>query len=519
MQLLFGQLPGIQVMPPGTDEAASRAAEAMEALLYATWDMNEADLVFRRVAHNMSLLRRGLIYYWWDSGKERVRFRSVSPDNFYPVYDGEEIVECVIVSRRLTRSLKMSYPKLANSIVPDSDGDDVFDEGRWTRVVNGQLDGLSDDSSSSSRVVGPIAGQTTVVDWYDKYGNWVRLMGEARHSQKLGYGTDRVPVIEVVNSLPGDEREPMSDITGIQDLNLYLDQLISQSANVIKRYSNPTVIDEGSGQSVQDIRQAIQADGGIIPVRRDGSIRLLNWEGQAPDIANQFGRVMQAIYDLSGKPATAYGQVMSNQSGVATNMSLSPATTTTEEKQGIAGVALAQLNEAILRLNEKFMAGKPIEVRGSSRRRPGVQSWQFFDVKITGSEIAGWYKNRIKWPSALRTDDPIYVQNELSKSSGDASNPPKQSLYTTLENLGVEDVEAEIDRISRQLEDPRLHPERLQAAIQAAQSMQESQIPAPMAGLDPAMADANLGVEGALEASGSPAGAKSQPGGGRGSEY
>lgn len=521
VQLLFGQMPGIQVMPPGVDEEAGRLAEAEEALLYATWEKNEADLVFRRVAHNMSLLRRGLIYYWWDAGRKIVRFRSVSPDNFYPVYDGEEIVECLIVSRRLTRSLQSSYPKLADQIVPDSSRDDVFDESRWTRIIAGKADILSSEASSSTRMVAPIAGQTTVIDWYDKYGNWVRLMGNARHAQKLLYGTDRVPVIEMLNSLPGDEREPMSDITGISDLNLYLDQLLSQQANIIKRYSNPTIIDKQSGQSVQDIRQAVQADGGVLPIRRDGDIELLNWQGQPPDIQAQYARVMQAIYDLSGKPATSYGQVMSNQSGVATNMSLSPATTTTEEKQGIVGVALVQLNEAILRLNEKFMKGEQIEVRGSNQTRPGVHSWQYFDVKITGAEIGGWYKNRIKWASALRTDDPIYVQNELAKSSGDASNPPKQSLYTTLENLGVEDVEAEIDRISRQLEDPRLHPERLTAAIGAAQAMQQGQIPAPMAGLDPAVASANTGMgdAAALEASGNPAGPKSQPGGGRGAGY
>ena len=518
VQLLFGQMPGIQVMPPGTDEGASRLAEAEEALLYATWDRNEADLVFRRVAHNMSLLRRGLIYYWWDATRNIVRFRSISPSNFYPVYDGEEIVECVFVSRRLTRSLRAAYPKLRDKIVPDDDGDDVFDEGRWTRVVNGQLDGLSEDSMSRKSHSDPLSGQTTVIDWYDKFGNWVRVMGEATYSQKLGYGTGRVPVVEFVNSIPGDETEPVNDIDPIADLNLYLDSLLSQAGNVIKRYSNPTVIDESSGQSVQDIRQAIQADGGIIPVRRNGSIRLLNWEGQPPDIQAQFQRVMSAIYDLSGKPPTAYGQIMSNQSGVATNMSLSPATTTTEEKQGIVGAALMQLNEAILRLNEKFMGGQEIEVRASAAQRPGTQSWRFYDIKIMGDEIGGWYKNRIKWPSALRTDDPIYVQNELAKSKADASNPPAQSMYTTMENLGVEDVEAEMDRIAKELEDPRLHPERLQAAIQAAQSMQESQIPAPMAGLDPAIAGAN-GMGGALEASGSPAGAKSQPGGGRGSEY
>lgn len=513
VQLLLGQMPGIQVMPPGTDEVARRAAEGMEALLYATWDVNEAAKVFRRVAHNRALLRRGLVYYWWDAANKRVRFRSVAPDNFYPVYDGEEMVECVIVSRRLTRALQRQYPKLADKIVPDDDGDDVFDEARWSREVAGQTDILDPAGSTTSNIRNPISGHTTVIDWFDRWGNWRRVMGPADHRQRLDYGMNAVPVIEFPNSLPGDEREPHSEIEDIVELNLYLDQLVSQQGDIIRRYSNPTIIDKQSGQSAQQIRQTIQGDGGVLPIRRDGDIELLNWDGTAPDIANQYARVMQAIYDLSGKPASSYGQLLSNQSGVATNMALSPATLTTEEHQSLFGLGLIQLNECILRMNQKYMAGQQIEIRTSVRSRSAGDSWRFYDIKITGDDIGGWTKNRIKWPSALRTDDPIYVQNELTKAKGDAENPPAQSLYTTMEKLGIEDVEAEIDRIKTQLEDPRLHPGRLEAAIQAATAFQGSQVAPGVSGLDPAAPAMTDGA--ALEASGSPHGAKSKSESGR----
>ena len=524
VQFLLGQMPGIQVMPPGTDDMARRAAEQMEALLYAAWDKNDAEKVFRRIAHNMALLRRGVLYYWWDPKAKCVHFRSVAPDNFYPVYDGEEIVECVIVSRRLTRALQASYPKLAKKIVSDNRGDDVFDEGNWTRVVNGAVDALATSPDADSKSPS-LVGRTTVLDWYDKYGNWVRVFGgddTAVHSQKLGYGLPGPPVIEFPNALPGDEREPHSEIDDITELNLYLDQLISQQANIIKRYSNPTVLDKQSGQGAQQIRQAIQAEGGVLPIRRDGDIVLLNWQGTPPDISSQYARVLNAIYDLSGKPASAYGQLLSNQSGVATNMALSPATSSNEEKQALFGWGLIKLNEAILQLYEKFMKGEAIEIRGTYSKKQNDAAWQYFDINMRGADIGGWRKNRIKWPSALRTDDPIFVQNELAKASGDAANPPKQSLYTTLENLGIEDVEAEIDRIKAQLEDPRLHPQVLQSTIQAATAMQGSMLPQPMSGLDPAMQGEPLGLEGmgeALGAAGNPAGPKSAAGGGRTGEY
>lgn len=483
VQMLMGELPGIQVMPPGTDPVARRVAEAEEALLYATWDVNGAARVFKRVAHNTVLLRRGLIYYWWDPSLNRVRFRSVAPDNFFPLYDGEEIAECVLVSRRLTRALRASYPNLAAKIVPDADTDAVFDESRWMRVVDGvpdTIDMTGAGSAPSDRENVMLTGHTTVIDWYDREGNWTRVMGAAVHSQKLAYGTSRVPVIEFVNNVPGDERDPSSEVEDIVELNMYADQLLSQQADIIRKYSNPTVIDKGTGQDPQTIRRTVQSEGGVLPIKRDGDLRFLNWEGTPPAIGEQWQRVMAAIYDLSGKPASAYGQTVTNQSGVMTNLALTPSVAVNAYKESLFGESLVMLNEDILRLYEQFSAGEAIDVRGARPKAGGGP--RFYEAQIMGREIAGWYKNRIKWPSALRTDDPVFVQNELQKMQSD---PPAQSIYTTLENLGIEDVEAEIDRIRQQLEDPRFHPDRLKSAIEAATAFQGAQVPPDLEGLMP----------------------------------
>jgi hypothetical protein len=475
VEALVGTLPGIQVMPPGVDELARRIAEAEEALLYATWDVNDAELVFRRVAHNMVLLRRGLIYYWWDPTCMRVKFRSFAPDNYFPIYDGEDTVECVLVSRRNTRELQRLYPSLKTQITPDEDSTGMLNEGR-------QLPYLPEmgESDASGIIRTPIGGQTTVIDWYDRHGNWVRLMGDAEHSLNLAYGTGRVPIIEFNNNIFGDEREPRNDVDDIIELNQYLDQLISQQADVIRKYSNPTVVDYGSGQSPDAVKRIIQnPEGGVLPARKDARLEYLNWTGTPADFETQYQRVMSTIFDLSGKPASSYGQTMTNQSGVVTNLSLNPVTTNNAAKESLMGSAITKLNEDILRLYEKFSAGEVIEVRGMKPKRAGLTSQVYYEIGIKGKDISGWYKNRVKWPSALRTDDPVYVQNELAKM---ASDPPVQSIYTTLENLGVEDVEAELDRVKTQLEDPRFHPDRLSGAIEAANALQGTELPADMGG-------------------------------------
>ena len=503
VQMLLGQMPAIQVMPPGVDETSRRLAEKEEALLYYTWEKNDAPLAFRRAAHNMALLGRGWLYYWWDAKAKCFHFRSVAPDNVFPLYDGEDIDQVVVVSRRLTAVLRRQYP--GKDIKPDNDTDAVVDDARWARVVGGDMDALGEGYGQTSEARETnLSGQTTVIDYFDREGNWTRVMGDEVHSQNLGYGLGKVPLIEIPNTLNGDEAEPRTEIDDIVDLNIYLDILLSQQADIIKKYANPTIVDKQSGVDPADIKAIVQGEGGVLPIHRDGELEYLNWEGTPPDILNQYGRIQQAIYDLSGKPASSYGQIMTNQSGVATNMALSPATSTNEEKQSIFGHALMQLNSAILALYEKFRPNEDIDIRGVKPKSPGLPAMLPFAVALRGSEINGWHKNRIKWPSALRTDDPVYVQNELAKMQ--AAPVQAQSVYTTLERLGIEDVEAEIDRIKEQLADPRFHPDRMQAAVDASLAMQQGAMPDPMAGLDPAVG-AGLGgpeMEQAAEASGSP---------------
>lgn len=488
---IIGEMPGIQVMPPGTDDLARRLAEQEEAILYTAWEANNAPLVFRRVIHNMVLLRRGVLYYWWDARAKMVRFRSIAPDNYFPVYDGEDVVECIIVSRRNTRVLKQMYPDLADKIHSDGETDAVIEDQRYASATSG-----------ANMATEPLTGTTIVLDWYNRDGDWVRVMGDAEHSANLSYGTGRVPVIEFQNNVRGDEREPGNEIDDIVELNQYLDQLISQGADIIKRYANPTIVDYGSGQDPQHIRDIIRTFGGVIPSRKDGKVAFLNWEGQPPDILNQRIAIMQAIHDLSGQPASAYGQTVTNQSGVMTNMSMTPSVATATDKQEVVGAGLILLNEDILRLYEKFMAGDTIKARGMRAKRPGLKRFEFFEVEITGSEIAGWYKNRIKWPSALRTDDPVFVQSEISKMT---AQPPVQSVYTTAENLGIEDVEAELDRVKAQLEDPRFHPDRLAGAVDAAAALSEvPELPPEMTGLDPGASVTPDSMNTAAEGAGNP---------------
>ena len=483
VQSLVGRMMAIQVMPSGTDMAARRHAEQLEGILYGTWDANDAIQTFWNIAWDSFVLRRGLVYVWWDPKWKMVKFKHCTPDHFFPEYDGGEIWRCIYVSRRNTDRLKLEYPDHADDIKADG-----------YMLVPPTVD------DSPGRIASKT--DTTVYDVFDIDGNHTRLMGDAVINRSLGYPFKGIPFIEFPCYPQGGLAEPLNLIDQIVELNQYLDQLVSQKADIIARYANPTILDFASGQSPEDIRRAVAAQGSVIPVRRDGNISLLNWQGTVPAIDQQITLVLDSLFDLAGKPRASFGQTITNQSGITTNLSLNPTLQSNEAHEAIWGRALMRLNEYILMLWEEFMKGDEIEFRGRYSSQTGTQ--KLYEVTMTGKDISGWYKNRIKWPSAIRTDDPVYVQNHLQQLQ--AQPFPALSLYTYLEEMGREDVEAEIDRIGQQLEDPRFHPDRMTAAVGAMTQLQGQSLPGTGM-MDPNAAGppgADAAYSGSLAASGTP---------------
>lgn len=453
VQSLVGRVPAIQVLPPGTDEVSRRHAEDLEAVLYGTWDKNDMVTILQRSAWDSFVLRRGLIYVWWDPGDRMVKLKNCAPEHFFPEYDGDVIHRAIYIQRRNTNALKEQYPEYAGDIEDDTGMNYPFISSASVERVGGR-------------------GQTTVVDCYTRDGHFYRVMGNAFIHIKLDLPWRGIPFVEFPCYPVSGETEPLNYIDQIIELNQYLDQLLSQQADIIQRYANPVVVAKGTGQTPEAIRKAMGSPGAVIPVRTDGDLELLGWSGNIPAIEQQLQFVIDSLFDLGGKPRSAFGQQTSQQSGVQTNLSLSPTVQSNEYHESIWGQRLSTLNEYILMLWEKNMADDVIEFEGRYAKQSGTQ--KYYDVAITGSEIAGWYKNRIKWPSAMRIDDPVYIQNNLQQMTSD---PPAMSLYTYLERAGTEDVEAEIDRIKEQLEDPRLHPEVLQSAVDAAATIQGAGLP------------------------------------------
>jgi hypothetical protein len=447
VQLLVGRLPALQVMPRGAEQEDREHAEKLEGVLYGIWNASNAGDVFQKAAWDSYVLRRGLVYYWWDLKAKQARFKHINPDDFYPEWDGDEVYQCVYGYRRNVKALQDEYPDKAAGIEADP--------ATWTAQIYGQDQ--------------PRMNQTdyvTVIDFYHRDGHWTRIVNDlVLEDMQLAYPENGVPFVEFPCYPSNGNREPKNGIDQLVELVQYLSQLVSQKADVIRTYANPTILGRASGQSPEQIRRAVAADGSVLPVHRDGNLEFLNWQGTMPAIEEQVELIRDLIFDLSGKPRSAFGQTVTNQSGVVTNLALTPTLQSNEYHETQWGKALSFLNRRLLQLTEKF--GKSFETTYRGYRPVGadLETLKVENLSFKGEDIQGWYENRIKWPSAIRTDDPVYIQNILSLLTSD---PPAISLYTALEMFGKEDVEAEIDRIEQQLQDPRMHPDRLAAGQEAA---------------------------------------------------
>jgi len=486
VQLLMGRLPAIQVMPRGVDEDDRRHAEKLEGVLYGIWNASNASDVFQTAAWDSYVLRRGIITYWWDTKAHQARFKHINPDDFYARYDSGEIFECTYAYRRHVEALRFEYPDKAAGIESNPP------------THTAQIYGQTQPHLNNTDYV-------TVIDYYNRDGQHTRVANDlVLEDMNLAHPEGGVPFVEFPCYPANGNREPSNGIDQIIELVQYLSQLVSQKADVIRTYANPTILDKASGQSPEAIRRAVAADGSVLPIHRDGSLEFLNWSGTMPAIEDQVELVRDLIFDLSGKPRSAFGQTITNQSGVVTNLALTPTLQSNEYHETQWGKALSFLNRRLLQLTEKFGAAYKTTYRGYRPIGADMNKAKTTNLEFQGSEIQQWYENRIKWPSAIRTDDPVFIQNIVTQLTSD---PPAISLYTALELLGHEDVEAEIDRIEQQLQDPRMHPDRLQAGQDAALAAGNGALAGRLMGGGaggPLPPDNQTQMTGALEASGNP---------------
>ncbi len=243
--------------------------------------------------------------------------------------------------------------------------------------------------------------------------------------------------------IPGRQRG-QGDADQSVGLNEYLNQLMSDQADVLAYLANPIVVIRGSRVGTQNLTWGPRA---IWELERDGSAEILTWAGAPPTFEAQILRTMQGIEDNTGLSAPAFGrEVPSGVSGETVRSILAGFNTRVGTKQTLMGLALAGLARKIQQVWETQFPNRKIPIAGG-------EDGDFLIPK----EMEGFYDVTIIFEP----------QNETVRTFSEVQKMKEglQSRRRTMLNLGVPNPEDEM----RQIRKERMEDIRLTQMMTAAQ--------------------------------------------------
>jgi hypothetical protein len=334
------------------------------------------------------------------------------------------------------------------------------------------------DSMSSTHKVGSVE-MATLVEMADRDRTVRFALGTEEPSVPLSernHNLGFVPYVVIPNIGPYDDLWGWSDYEFVRSLVAYIPQLFSREADILRMVANGSVIEKGTGQDPNKVREVMR-EGGVLPSRRDGAVEPI----QAPEVpqfeAEHARRAMEMMKMLGFAPDGAWGTNGVLTTGAAKALDLQPLLEYTAMKQSNWSAGLARMARYCFQIIEKQQVGtatyRGVRPGTTARQTRAFMPFQVGpelepltqqaepnldplagDVEMDGSEesiilprtpaelFSGDYSMRFVWQNRIDPDDPSYVLSELNKFAQGA-----QSLRTTLERLGFQSPEDEMKLI------------------------------------------------------------------------
>ena len=288
------------------------------------------------------------------------------------------------------------------------------------------------------------------------------------HEYLHNYGF--VPYVVIPNIGPYEDVWGFADYEFVRSLSAYIPQLLAREADVLRAVANGGMIERGTGQQPQTIKNVIQS-GGVLASKRDGTVEPI----QTPDMPAFHGdHVQQAtnLFKMVGfAPDAAWG-LPGSGSGTDRGLQLQPLLEYTGMKQMNWSAGMSRLYSMVFQMVEQKTTGSKTYSGTAAAGKVGQKGKPFkflfgpgaaakqvdetdamgipspVELPMTPKEVFdGEYGINVKWRNRIDPDDPQYVMSEMNKFTQGA-----QSLQTTLENLGVQAPEDEMRRIEKEAE-------------------------------------------------------------------
>lgn len=445
---IAGRLPDILVPAADSTRLERHRADTIEKIVYGAYRYSQAPVQIASGAHHASLLGAACFDVWFNVERQMPKFRELHPGTVLVVPGVDDLHDFERVYRFWTVSLASLRARYRGRELPGGVSiDDVQpDEVGSDRVTIVEVTGRS----ARSRFAGNV------------------LLSEYQHD----YGF--CPYVVIPNLGPVEELWGYSDYEFFKDIAAYFEKLLSRQADVAQGTANGAMQDFGSGQNPKSVIEALRK-GGVIPVKKDsGGLKPVETPQFGPWIDAHFNYVRSAINDLGFAPPAAWGTLGASTSGADRALQLGPQLELTGLKQIHWTSGLQRLNSMILKLVEQKTTGKAtyrgtqtkghratpftVTLNAAAEAEPLSNADPNADESLnplTGEPqqlpmtpkdlIDGDYDTCIEWQNRLERDDPQFVLQELNKFQQGA-----QSLYTTLERLGVADPEDEMRLIEEE---------------------------------------------------------------------
>ena len=500
-----GRMPEVVVDRREETEEERHRSDTMEKIVWGVLRESKGEAQFSSGAWDGSQLGSTVFEVYWNLKKKKPCFRTTDPTNTFVVKGMDDPHDFERVFR--------FWDVPAESLKTEYEGKMFRDEMIDVNEIGTDQVRLVQITDRERIVRFALSGQNRPVGLY-----------EYQH----GFGFCNFTVIPNL----GPERDiwGWADYEFVRGLLAYLPQLFSREADILRSVAGGSYMDKRSGADAKKIAGII-AEGGVVPIRRDGSIEPI----QSPDVpafaADHSATAMQYLKMLGFAPDAAWGDSAAT-SGSDRGLQMQPVKELAALKQINWSSGLSRLFGMCFQMIEQRQVGtarysgvklvgngrQPFNMKLDANAAPKTMinpdynpddqsSLQDIEVPQSPKEIFdGDYEVRFTWLHRVDPQDPAYVMSELNKFEQGA-----QSLRTTLENLGHDAPEDEIKLIEQEAQDhPWLRQGMIALLKQQLDSSQQGQgggpTPDPGTGLDSALAtmqtpegnaqDANAGVQG-----------------------
>ena len=329
-------------------------------------------------------------------------------------------------------SIELGIPE---AYCPMPAGDNWFDSP-FDIYSYKKFDGMQDLTLDPLKTKPQLAFNSIVEFWSD---NWFIKVCDGKEELRINHNWGFKPWFIAHNIALPHRYRGQGDCDQAIGLNSYLNIMFSDMADIINYAANPIAVVRGSKAGGSNLPFAPRA---VWELERDAQVGFLQWTGTPPAVETQILRTIQAIEDMTGVSSPAFGrEIPSGASGSAIRSLLAGFNTRLGTKQQMLGEAMTRMNMAIQCIAEKEFPNERFEIVGEVMNpKTGVPQTTAF--MFQPKEMKGWYKNQV----VFQPLDPTAVFfQEVEKMKGGL-----QSKYTTMKNLGVDNISDEYQRMAQE---------------------------------------------------------------------